>query len=70
MASYEYICERINLPPEQIQMAQMGALEEKAMKDIDGLIIELLNEKGKEGWEVLAPISFPTVFFRRVKEAK
>lgn len=61
--SYEYEVITLNLNEEEQHAIQMGL---GRIEDINGLILEVVNEMAKEGWEPLYPFSVPQIWFKRV----
>jgi hypothetical protein len=62
---FEYKYRTIEINDEQRQMVEIGLINQEAVTDI---MIEVINEEAKDGWEPLYPFSFPSVFFKREKK--
>jgi len=62
---FEYICETLLLAPDQLQALSMGILPKETMDSLNDMILGVMNEKGQDGWELLVPVSLPTLFFKK-----
>jgi hypothetical protein len=59
---YEFKYVTIKLTESQQEMLALGVANMDAVND---MVLELINEEGKDGWEALFPFSFPSVWFKR-----
>lgn len=57
---YEYV-----IVLENEDMQDMADLEFIEPKEVLPFMKKIINEKAKEGWEVVPPIGFPAIWFKR-----
>lgn len=65
--TYEYKVFEIPLDPEAKKAFETGLAD---INSINAILEKTINEKSKDGWEPLHPFSFPSVWFKRVKNNK
>lgn len=67
MIKYEYDFETVQVDEQQQAMIDIGVGN---MATLNPIIRDILNERGKAGWEALYPFSVPEIWFRRVKPVR
>lgn len=70
MSKVEYISERLELSKEESTIINMGIAPDDIVDKINIRILEVINIKGKQGWEALYPFSVPVLWFKRTKAGK
>ena len=66
----EYDSEVLQLSPEEAGVVKMGLAPDEVLTSINKRIQEVINKRGKDGWEVLYPFSVPTLWFKRIAVPK
>ncbi len=59
---YQYDYELLPLDEGQLQAIEMGLAK---IEHINAMILDLVNERAKKGWEPLYPFSVPQIWFRK-----
>ncbi len=62
----EYDSETLQLPAEEAAIVKMGLAPDELLNNINKRIHEIINRRGKDGWEVMYPFSVPTLWFKRI----
>lgn len=70
MNQFEYVNERLQLSTDEAAIVNLGVTPDAMIDALNSRIIEVINRKGKEGWEVLYPFSVPVLWFKRTKQKK
>lgn len=70
MTKYEYDSEVLQLTVEEAATVKMGLAPDELLSSINKRIHEIVNKRGKAGWEVLYPFSVPTLWFKRIAVTK
>jgi len=63
---YEYDFENIPLSEEDQAAMQVGIAN---LEKINGIIRDIINRRGADGWEALYPFSAPMLWFKKPKRA-
>lgn len=66
MIKHEYDSETLQLSVEEAATVKMGLAPDELLSSINKRIQEVINRRGKQGWEVLYPFSVPTLWFKRI----
>lgn len=67
MTQYEYKYRSVDLTEQQRELIQMNMAK---LEDLHAMILKIVNEEGKDGWEALYPFLADTVWFRRERISK